>query len=399
MTTWQPSGSRQDTAAQIRALRQAAEEHEHQYAALAARTRRALTAAVIDGTLCHEGAAQALYEWGLPALPSLWRLSIAATVDYRHPYSDPAAAAREAHALIHARLTEILGPAATISQPYNVKVTPAAAPVGLQPRFTVSASVRLTVAVKALNPHAALTAARGQLPAHAIAGHSPQVSLAVNHAIWSCSPPAPAVLDLDADAPPWTPPAARPATVRAATPGRLAWAHRHEAVTRTRLQRLQRAIRTRALAAARTDLGHLTDPMARVGQFLAGIGLQPAPPAWLVCVSATTILTLPATSYQDAHETVWAAAAGRAGHEQISVDDHFLADDGQWPEDGAWQGTWGETLQVWVRAADEHTAADAATRLVRAYLDALAVPQLHGHRLRVTGTVQTIDPVWDPVRD
>lgn len=172
-----------------------------------------------------------------------------------------------------------------------------------------------------------------------------------------------------------------------------------DAVGRIGLELLRRAIRSRVITAIGGDLAHLRDPAAQVDRFLTDIGLDPLPRAWLVCVNAATTVTLAAASNDHAHTTAWAALAARTRHQRINVDDYFIDTHGQWLEDGRWQATWGEILRVWVRAISEHAAADAATRLVRAHLDALAMPQLHGHRLHITGAVQTIDPVLDPAHD
>ncbi|GIF98766.1 hypothetical protein [Catellatospora citrea] len=243
-------------------------DYYQQYAELAARTHRAVIAAMAEGTICPSGAAGVLAEWGLPPLP----------------------------------------------KPWSVAVTPQS-PVEV--------------------PH-----------------HHP-------------------VGDCDADA-----------------------------VGRIRLELLRRAIRSRAITAvASGDLGRLRDPAARVDRFLIDIGLDPLPRAWLVCVNAATTLTLAAVGDDQARTTVWAAFAARTCHQRISVEDFFIDTYAQGLEDGRWQAGCGEILRVWVRATSEHAAADAATRLVRAHLDALALPQLHGHRLRITGAAQTIDPVLDPAHD
>ncbi|WP_144120943.1 hypothetical protein [Catellatospora sichuanensis] len=371
-------------------------DYSQLYAGLAARTRQAVISAVIDGTICAEAADSVLAEWGLPPLPKLWPVTATVAVGYCRAYHDPAEAGAAVQPFIHASLSQILDLGIAVGYPADIRVTPHSG----GPQFTVTATVALTVPVKADDADTALGTARRQLLDQITASRSGlPLFVDIQRASWSCAPPRPTELDLDRDAPTWTP-ASSEAEVAAEGPSaEPVWYHHRDAADRTRLGLLRRAIRSRVITAVGDDLAHLPDPAARVDRFLADIGLDPLPRAWLVCVNAATTLTLPAAGNDRAQATVQAAFAARTCHERISVDDYFIDAHGQWLDNGLWQATWGETLRVWVRAPDQHTAADAATRLARAHLDALDLPQLHGHRLHVTGAAQTIDPVLDPARD
>ncbi|MEU8007471.1 hypothetical protein AB0B66_40465 [Catellatospora sp. NPDC049111] len=388
-----------DLTTQIHALRQGALELDEQHAALRARTRRALLAAVIDATLRREQAARMLTDLGMVGLPMLWQVTATVPVAYRRLYPDLATAAAGVQPFVHDSLSRIVGVGVAIGHPHDVQITPEYEDEN-ESDYEVTATVTLTVAVKATDYDTALRTAARQLDAELAAADNTTIRAMPGRASWRISAPAPAPIDLDVDAPTW--PGTRHASPPDSVPGtprQLVKARRRQADAHTGLQHLQQAIRSRVIAELGKGPDRVDDLAVWADGFLAEVGLEPLPRAWMLCIAAATVLTVPAEGIDQAREAVRAAFHDRRRHERISVDDHFLDTHGQWPAAGQWQGTWGETVRVWVRTADEHSAADAATRLVRNHLDALALPQLHGHRLHITGTVQTIDPVLDPARD
>ncbi|GAA1380996.1 hypothetical protein [Catellatospora chokoriensis] len=381
----------------IHTVRQAATTHEQQLAALIARTRRAIITAVAAGTICYRGADDVLAEWDMPGLPKLWPVEVEAPVAYRRRHPDSGSALTAHHTIC-----DILAAAL----PDEIDIGPTrhehAAPVGDDGQeFDVSATVVLTVPVTADGADTAIRIAQDRLAEALTCADEPmQVTVDLDRAQWDTDRPRDAALDPDEDA---------PAHIAYPTAGwdldlgpeqQLAQAREREDAARLALPALRAAIRTRAIRAVADDLGHLDDPAQRVDRFLADIGLDPLPRAWLVCIEASTTVTVTADHARHARALVADAAQARwtRRHERVGNDDAFT-DTPRQSDDGRWQVTCNERLRVWARTADEHTAADIATRLARAHLDNLDLPQLHGHRLVVTGTAQVVDPVLDPDRD
>lgn len=401
MATPQPQQA--TPAALIRAVRNDAISHEEQHAALAAAARRAIITAVAAGTICHRGADDALAACGLPALPKLWPVDVEIAVAYRRTHRNAEYAVAAAHHTICDRLTAVLPDSIGVGPTRHEKATPAGTDVGegQQVEFDVTATVVLTLPVTATDRETAIGIARDELNdeiKHA-AGRL-QLTLDVDHAQWDAGQPRDAVLDPDEDAPAHRARRAPGWDRSADTEQQLAEAHRRQSKAHLQLAALRRAIRTRAIRAVRDDLAHLDDAAERVDGFLTGLGLPPLPQAWLVCIDASTIATVHAADACQARAAVSAAAHARWSrrHERVSNDD-LRIDTPHQGEDGRWSITCRESLRIWSRATDEPAAADAATRLARAHLDALDLPQLHGHRLAVTGTAQVVDPVLDPDRD
>jgi hypothetical protein len=335
----------------------------------------------------------------MPRLPKLWPVEAEAPVAYRHRYPDSGAALAAAHHTICDTLAEVLPDGIDIGPTQLEHATPAAD--GGEQEFDVDATVVLTVPVTADDADTAIRKARARL-ADAITGLDDPLQIAVDldRAQWDTDTPGEAALDPDDDVPAHRAHPAAGWDLDSGPQQQLAQARERQDSARLELAALRAAIRTRAIRAVGDDLGSLDDPAGHVDRFFCDIGLDPLPRAWLVSIEASTTVTVTADHARHARTLVADAAQARwpRRHPRVGNDDAFT-DLPRQADDGRWQVTCNERLHVWARAADEHTAADVATRLARAHLDDLHLPQLHGHRLAVTGTAQVVDPVLDPDRD
>ncbi len=359
-----------------------------QYAAFAARVRRAVLAAVIDGTICHRGAHDVLTEWELPGLPMAWHIQV--LVPVTHHVTDPDAAVH----VIYERLTAALSDPISVHTVRDIRRIPTDTVAG--PGYDVIATAVLYIRIIAADAATAENLARDLLrDAYTANANAIGMAWDLSAARWDTDHPTDADLVLDRDAP-----ITAEATTAETRPDHVADSSEPHS---QRLEQLKAAIRNRAIRAIRQDLAAFDEPWEMVDRFLADLGLPPLPHAWLVLVYTATTVTLAADSAEDALTRIRAAARHRGcrTHRRVDVD-HTHTDTPTNAGGGLWQATRYEHLYISIRDNGSGSGQDptgAATRLATAHLDALGLDQPHGHRLIIAATRYVIDPILDPDQD